>query len=156
MIKINIVEDGYWDFEPSKIAKKIAKTISRFEKVKGIHYVSIIMVDSKEIHRLNKEYRNIDSETDVISFACIDDLDNVKVKYGYPVELGDVFISTKHIINQAESYNHSCLREFSFLVAHGIYHLLGYDHMNAEDEAIMFKKQEEVLKKLNITRGQNE
>jgi len=156
MIKINFVEDGVWNFNPEKVAKTIAKVISKKEKIKGIHYISVIMVDGNEIHRLNKEYRNIDSETDVISFACIDDLENVKVKHGYPVELDNIFISIKHVINQADAYNHSVLREFAFLVAHGIYHLLGYDHMNEEDEKIMFAKQEEVLTKLKITRGQNE
>ena len=156
MIKVNFCNEFEFDFNAKKIVRKIAKRIAQEEKIKGKYFLSIIMVDLAEIHRINKEYRNIDSETDVISFACIDDLENVKVKHGYPVELGDIFISSKHVINQADAYNHSVLREFAFLVAHGIYHLLGYDHINEEDEKIMFAKQEEVLTKLKITRGQNE
>ena len=93
MIKINFVEDGIWNFNPEKVAKTIAKVISKKEKIKGIHYISVIMVDGNEIHRLNKEYRNIDNPTDVISFAYIDSVDENDI----PEELGDVFICVEKI-----------------------------------------------------------
>ncbi len=110
---------------------------------------NIIFVTNDEIHRLNKEYRNIDRVTDVISFALEDnkkiDLESIRV-------LGDIYIAIDVAYNQAREYNHSKEREVSFLATHGVLHLLGYDHMNPKDEKIMFDLQEELLSKYNITR----
>ena len=110
---------------------------------------NIIFVTNDEIHRLNKEYRNIDRVTDVISFALEDnkkiDLESIRV-------LGDIYIAIDVAYNQAQEYNHSKEREVSFLATHGVLHLLGYDHMNPKDEKIMFDLQEELLSKYNITR----
>ena len=112
--------------------------------------LNIIFVDNKEIHKINKEYRNIDRVTDVISFALEDEEDLVN-----PTEyriLGDIYVSLDKCIEQAKEYGHSFKRELCFLCVHGTYHLLGYDHMTKEDEEIMFKKQEEVLDAFKITR----
>ena len=110
---------------------------------------NIIFVTNDEIHRLNKEYRNIDRVTDVISFALEDnkkiDLESIRV-------LGDIYIAIDVAYNQAQEYNHSKEREVPFLATHGVLHLLGYDHMNPKDEKIMFDLQEELLSKYNITR----
>ena len=110
---------------------------------------NIIFVTNDEIHRLNKEYRNIDRVTDVISFTLEDnkkiDLDSIRV-------LGDIYIAIDVAYNQAREYNHSKEREVSFLATHGVLHLLGYDHMNPKDEKIMFDLQEALLSKYNITR----
>ena len=148
MIKINLVnENNYlFDFNFKKIASKIVKEINKEEKVKGRHYLSVILVDNKKIHEINKEYRNIDRPTDVISFALADGEDTL------PDELGDIFISYDKVIEQANLYNHSILRELSFLITHGVLHLLGYDHMEKEDEEVMFKKQDLILERLGINR----
>lgn len=146
MIKVNFVNEFEFDFKAEKIIKKICKKISKIEQIKGKHYLSIIIVDNNKIHEINKQYRDIDNSTDVISFAMIDGENEL------PQEMGDIFISYDKIIEQAENYGHSILREFSFLVSHGVHHLLGYDHMTPEDEKVMFEKQENILKLLKIER----
>ena len=108
---------------------------------------SIIFIDDEKMHELNKEYRGIDRTTDVLSFALED---NQRIKL--PIrELGDIFISIPKMKAQAEEYSHSEKRELSFLVVHGLLHLLGYDHTRSEeDEKIHFGKQEQILNDLNI------
>lgn len=111
---------------------------------------NVIIVDNNYIHELNKNYRHIDRETDVITFALEDEKDMV-----IPDDervLGDIYISIDKARSQAKEYGHSLLRELSFLAVHGFYHLLGYDHMTEEEEKIMFSKQEEVLHECNIER----
>lgn len=98
--------------------------------------VSVIIVNSEEIHEMNKQYRNIDRPTDVLSFEEYED--------DY---LGEIFICEEKVYEQAKSYNHSNEREFAFLLTHGLLHLLGYDHIEKEDEEVMFKKQDELLNK---------
>ena len=104
---------------------------------------------NKKIREINREYRNIDAETDVISFA-LEDTDNIKID-DYRV-LGDIYISIDKCYSQAMEYGHSRERELCFLATHGILHLLGYDHMNASDEEKMFTLQEELLDGYNIKR----
>jgi probable rRNA maturation factor len=104
---------------------------------------SIILVNPETIQSINAEYRNLDTITDVISFASQDEV--VMIDNDTTVELGDIFINIQAIRNQAKEYEHSLKREFCFLVTHGILHLLGYDHINLEDEMKMFKLQEEIL-----------
>ncbi len=104
---------------------------------------NIIIIDNPTIHKINKEYRDKDAPTDVISFALEDDKtviepDGVRI-------LGDIYISINKVHEQALEYGHSFKRELSFLAVHGLLHLLGYDHMEKSDEEVMFKKQEEVL-----------
>ena len=110
---------------------------------------NIILVDNKRIHEINKEYRNVDRETDVISFAMEDEMD---VNYENFRLLGDIYISVDKCYLQAEEYGHSRVREICFLATHGILHLLGYDHMNEEDEKKMFGLQNELLDGYNIKR----
>lgn len=110
---------------------------------------NIIIVDNKKIKDINKKYRNIDKETDVISFALEDDNTFVEI----PIRvLGDIYISIEKATSQAKEYGHSLKRELAFLTVHGILHLLGYDHMKKEDERIMFKKQDDILNELKIMR----
>ena len=108
---------------------------------------NVIIVDDKYIHKINKEYRNIDRPTDVISFALEDDkqidLPDLRV-------LGDIYISYDKVISQAKEYNHSNKRELCFLAVYGLLHLLGYDHMTKEDETKMFKLQKELLNNYGI------
>lgn len=111
--------------------------------------VNIIIVDNKKIRKINKEYRGIDRETDVISFALEDDDTFIEL----PIRiLGDIYISIDKVKAQAEEYKHTVKREISFLTVHGILHLLGYDHMNDNDEKIMFDKQDTILDLLDIRR----
>ena len=112
--------------------------------------VNLIIVDNNYIHELNKNYRHIDRETDVITFA-LEDEDTVIIPDEERI-LGDVYISLDKAIAQADEYGHSFLREICFLAVHGFYHLLGYDHMTEDDEKVMFAKQEEVLNSYGITR----
>ena len=115
--------------------------------------VSVTLVDNEGIRELNREHRDIDRETDVLSFPLGDD-------DGYEVDpdndaimLGDIVISLEKAAQQAEEYGHSYRREVAFLITHSLFHLLGYDHVNSEkEEKIMFGKQEKVLDKLGITR----
>ena len=109
---------------------------------------NVIIVDNDYIHKLNKEYRNIDRETDVITFALEDDKTfNPEIRI-----LGDVYISIDKAKSQSEEYGHSLLRELCFLAVHGMLHLLGYDHMNKDDEKVMFTLQEEILDEMDIKR----
>ncbi len=115
--------------------------------------VSVTLVDNEGIRELNREHRDIDRETDVLSFPLGDD-------DGYEIDpdndaimLGDIVISLEKAAQQAEEYGHSYRREVAFLITHSLFHLLGYDHVNSEEEEkIMFGKQEKVLDKLGITR----
>lgn len=110
---------------------------------------NIIIIDNEKIHEINKEYRNIDRETDVISFAMEDNKD---IEYEDFRLLGDIYISIDKVISQAAEYGHSELREICFLATHGILHLLGYDHMKPDDEKEMFNLQNELLDGYNIKR----
>ena len=110
---------------------------------------SVIIVDNKKIHEINKEYRNIDRETDVISFALEDD----ETINDSPVRvLGDIYISIDKAKSQADEYGHSLKRELCFLMTHGFLHLLGYDHMTKEDEDVMFPLQEAILEEYGVRR----
>lgn len=112
--------------------------------------VSLSFVNDEEIWEINREYRGVDSPTDVLSFPLLTD-DDIEVEYE-EVSLGDIVVSTETAIRQAKEYNHSVTREICFLVCHSMFHLLGYDHMTEEEAKIMEEKQESVLNKLGITR----
>jgi len=113
--------------------------------------LSCIIVDDEKIHEINRDYRQIDRSTDVISFA-LEDSDQFYVE-GMPRSLGDIFISYDHAKIQAQEYGHSLKREMCFLMTHGLLHLLGYDHMNETDEKEMFGLQKIILDQLGIERG---
>lgn len=117
------------------------------EKVGQVSF-NVIIVDNDYIHKLNKEYRKIDRPTDVITFA-LEDYDDIK--YEDFRLLGDIYISLDKAKSQAIEYGHSFKREICFLAVHGFLHLLGYDHMEKEEEKIMFGKQELILNEAGIT-----
>lgn len=135
------------DFKYNYLYDVIKKTL-KHEHIKKA-YFSIVFVDLKEIQRINREYRNIDKVTDVISFALEDNKDNIKNKIRI---LGDIYICIPKMIEQANVYGHSIKRELSFLTVHGLLHLLGYDHMNKEEEKVMFELQELILNEAGIKR----
>ena len=110
---------------------------------------NIIIVDNERIHEINREYRNVDRETDVISFAMEDNMDIVYDDFRL---LGDIYISIDKCYSQAEEYGHSRVREICFLATHGILHLLGYDHMEEDEEKEMFRLQDELLDGYDIKR----
>ena len=117
------------------------------QQLEEVHF-NVILVDNEHIQELNRVYRNIDKPTDVISFALEDTMDVI-----LPIRmLGDIYISIDQVLKQALEYGHSQRRELFFLTVHGILHLLGYDHMNVEDEKVMFSLQERILKEYGVER----
>ena len=120
----------------------------KHEKVDNAIF-SIVFVEDDEIHQINKDYRKIDRITDVISFAFEDYED---IEYNDIRMLGDIYICIPQMKRQAEEYGHSEKRELSFLAVHGLLHLLGYDHMEPEDEKVMFSLQELILDGEDIKR----
>ena len=117
-----------------------------FEELKlhGEYITDVTIVDNKKIHKINREFRNVDRPTDVISFAFLDDQKEKELKGG-PINLGQIIISFEKAEEQAKEYGHSLKREMAFLFVHGMLHLLGYDHMKEEDEKIMFTLQDKIL-----------
>lgn len=134
--------------------------------------VALTFVDDETIQDLNKQYRNLDKPTDVLSFAMSEfGDDEIQINYedneddaegeledgetiseAFIEPLGDIIISVPRAIAQAEDYGHSVERELGFLFVHGFLHLIGYDHQSEEEEAVMFAKQEEILQKAGLTR----
>lgn len=141
---INQVED----IKEIEDIKKVIDLAIKYENLDNVVF-NIILVNNEYIHHLNKDYRNIDRETDVITFA-LEDYDDIK--YDDFRLLGDIYISVDKAHSQAIEYGHSFKREICFLAVHGFLHLLGYDHMNKEDEEIMFTRQEEILNEAGITK----
>ncbi|MEG1900024.1 MAG: rRNA maturation RNase YbeY [Bacilli bacterium] len=126
---------------------KYLKYLLSYLKLDNVIF-SVIIVDNKYIRQLNKDYRDKDVETDVISFA----LEDEKTLTLDTRMLGDIYISYDKVIEQSLNYEHSKLRELLFLVTHGVLHLLGYDHQTINDEKTMFTIQEEVLSSYGIKR----
>lgn len=116
-------------------------------------YLSLLLTDNATIQTVNRDYRNKDKPTDVISFAYLE----VEEVIDAPVEtLGDIVISLERVEEQAEEYGHSFQRELFYVLTHGILHLLGYDHLDEEDKKKMRAKEEEILSKHGYTRSNNE
>ena len=111
--------------------------------------VEIILIDDEKIHEINKQYRGVDRPTDVISFA-FQDMEDITISN--ITNLGEIYISLDKVKSQAKEYGHSERRELGFLTVHGLLHLLGYDHMNSEDEKEMFKLQEAIIKVYGLER----
>lgn len=136
------------------IDEKILDTLSLVVKesleVEGLEKdfeVSISFVDNEEIKELNKEYRGIDKETDVLSFP-LDDSDLVPVPL-----LGDIIISVEKALEQSRAYGHSLERELAYLTAHSMLHLCGHDHMETQEKVIMRDKEKEIMKNLGVFKG---
>ena len=137
--------------------KKIISDVIRFalelENIDSKPEIGVYIVDNEEIQKLNKKFRSVDNETDVLSFPMIefgDEPKNVLIKKN--ILLGDIVISLPKVYEQAKEYGHTIEREIGFLTAHGILHLLGYDHIGSGDEKIMFDKQETILAKIGLTK----
>lgn len=137
-------QEGFDEYE--SIYLELLKKALDYLKIECSPYISVSFVEKEMIHQLNKEYRNIDRETDVISFAFLDNEDRETLLHQKgEVVLGDIYICLDVAISQAKEYGNTLLRELKFLFVHGLLHLLGYDHMSKEDEEIMFPLQEKIL-----------
>ena len=147
---IEVLFDNRQDFMEVKeenmkaIEKAINKTIE-VEKAEGNFEVSVSFVTNKEIRELNRVYRNVDSDTDVLSFPMDDEEDPEGM-----IMLGDVILSTEKIIEQAEYFGHSLEREMLYLTVHSTLHLLGYDHMTDDEKEEMRDREKEVMKELQL------
>ena len=147
--KVEIFKEVKEEIKELETVEKVLYSAIEKEKLENVSF-NLIIVDNKYIHELNKTYRNIDRETDVITFA-LEDESTIIIPNEERI-LGDIYISIDKAKAQAEEYGHSLLRELSFLAVHGFYHLLGYDHQTPEEEKVMFQKQEEVLDSYGIRR----
>ena len=149
---IDIEEDStYLD-----LINTVVKTAFKEEKLNNSNiYINIILTDPNNIRKTNKQYRNIDKETDVLSFPMFEkeEIENLKnSKNLVPEVLGDIMISVERVKKQAKEYGHSFERELAYMLVHGFYHLMGYDHIEEEDKKQMREKEEIVLSKLRIVR----
>ncbi|WP_022767300.1 MULTISPECIES: rRNA maturation RNase YbeY [unclassified Butyrivibrio] len=157
--------DADFGFDIEELAKSVADTVLDMEGCAADIEVGLTITDSEGIHELNKEFRGIDSPTDVLSFPNVsyENAGDFSVLLGEQlvdlldpdtgkIMFGDIVINEDRVRSQAEDFGHSVKREFAFLVAHSMLHLCGYDHMEEEEAKVMEKKQEDVLGKLGITR----
>lgn len=139
-----------------KLIKEVVSRVLEEEKVSPEVDVYITLTNNEEIHKINKEYRDVDRPTDVLSFPMYerDEIAGLKNDTDDEIEkiLGDIIVSIEKVREQAKEYGHSFERELAYLVTHGMLHLLGYDHMIEEEKAVMRKREEEILETLNITR----
>lgn len=140
---INQCKEPKWS-RYKKDFKTIAQKSEQVLHLETAYSMSVIFVEPQKIHEINREFRQIDRPTDVISFALQDEMEAYEMMEESE-ELGDIFINRQAIIDQAQEYGHSMRREVCFLFTHGLLHLLGYDHMNPEDEKKMFALQDEIL-----------
>ncbi len=152
-----------FDFSYQELAKQVIEAAIETEKFPYEAEVNLLLVSTGEIHRINREYRQIDAPTDVLSFPMIayespgdfskleQDEDNFNPDTGEAL-LGDIILCVDKVKKQADSYGHSQKREFAFLILHSMLHLFGYDHMTEEEAAVMEQKQRDILKDMNILR----
>lgn len=151
-------------FDVNETVEKVALQVLETENCPYEVQINVLLTDNAGIREYNANYRNVDRETDVLSFPNVDyetpadfeGLEEFEADYFDPdtgeLILGDIILSVDKIKEQAENYNHSQYRELAFLVAHSMLHLCGYDHMEEEEAKIMEEKQEAVLTALGITR----
>ena len=160
----NLAQIQFVDIDENKeyeeLIEKVIETCFKEEKLINTNlYINIILTNPENIRKANAKYRNIDRETDVLSFPMFEKteleelIEKSKLKK-LQIEdvLGDLIISITRVEEQAKEYGHSFERELSYMVVHGFYHLMGYDHIKEEDKKIMRPKEEYILNKLNITR----
>lgn len=162
-IQIDYETDRQLDIDYTALANNVAQQILDSENCPYEASVNLVITDNEEIKRVNAEFRSINAPTDVLSFpmipfetpadySVVEDQDEYFDLDTDELLLGDVMISVDRVFSQAEEYGHSTEREFSFLFAHSMLHLLGYDHMEPEEAAVMEAKQAQALKALGINR----
>lgn len=141
----NRQEDILIDQETMDFMTKVIETTLELEDLRQDSYVSVSLVGEEEIQALNRDYRNVDTITDVLSFPLDESLIDMLI-------LGDIVINTKRVLEQAEEFSHSYKRELGYLCAHSTLHLLGYDHEVENEKKIMREKEEKVMNYLDLTR----
>lgn len=154
-------EITYLDLEENKIyeetIKKVIEKCFKQEKIENSKLIiTITLTNNENIHKFNKEYRNVDRATDVLSFPMFEREEiNKKIEENnFPCEdvLGELIISIEKVEEQAKEYGHSFERELAYMVVHGFYHLMGYDHIKDDEKKEMRKKEDIILEELGITR----
>ena len=156
-------QEQSFNFDFIEVAELVMNEVLDQEDCPYESEINLILTTDEEIHRTNKEFRDIDRPTDVLSFPMVDfespaDYDFLEEddSYFHPetgeLMLGDIMISIPRAVEQAKEYGHSVKREYAFLIAHSMLHLLGYDHMTDDERVIMEEKQEQALTALGITR----
>ena len=139
-----------------EIIQSVVETVLKLEKIKHDVSIYITLTNNEEIHKINKEYRDVDRPTDVLSFPMYEREEIAKLREEKMDEieeiLGDIIISIPKIKEQAEEYGHSYERELAYLTTHGMLHLLGYDHLIDEEKVVMREHEEAVLTELKIMR----
>ena len=153
----NVKLDISWEIDEEKRLENMiietAKTALELEGAKCDVDLSVVITDNENIREINNEQRKIDKATDVLSFPGYEKDEWEDLKKGDElVYIGDIVISKEKVEEQAIEYGHSFEREFCYLVAHGMLHLMGYDHMVESDKVVMRGKEEEVMKKLKLER----
>ena len=139
--------------EYDKIIKNVFLACFKEENLTGKNlYINVILTNPDNIRKINKEHRNIDKATDVLSFPMFAKEELETIELEHLEVLGDIVISIERVKEQANEYNHSFEREFAYMLVHGFYHLIGYDHMEENEKKQMREKEENVLNKLNIKR----
>lgn len=162
-VNIDYEAEKQLDVDYEALTKQIMEKILNTEDCPYEACVSLVITDSEEIRRVNREFRSIDSPTDVLSFpmipfetpadySIIEEDDSYFDMESGEMLLGDIMINVDRVYSQAEEFGHSRKREFCFLFAHSILHLLGYDHMELKEASVMENKQAEALASLGITR----
>jgi metalloprotein, YbeY/UPF0054 family len=151
----------YETTEIKKLLSTVYKRVLEDMNMDDNYEVSVILTDNGEIRELNREHRGIDSPTDVLSFpmrnyddfgnSCEEDIEDMDMDTG-EIVLGDIVISLERADEQSKDYGHSFEREISFLMVHGMLHLLGYDHIEEDDRKVMRSREESILSSLNINR----
>ena len=155
---MTVLIDNRTDFEITPETEKLFNDVIteslRYEEFDPQCEISLSIVNNDEIQEINKQYRNIDAPTDVLSFPLLtfEEGEQADVNENDEIMLGDIIISIEKAISQAEEYGHGLKRELAFLTAHSMLHLMGYDHMKDEEREEMFAKQEAILNNLGITR----
>lgn len=163
-ISLDLEDDGrLFSFDYEKIAKEVICFVLDRESFPYEAEVNLLLMDNDGIQKINEQFRQIDRATDVLSFPMIDydkagdfsmleeSEDSFNPDTGEAV-LGDIMINVDRVRQQAESFGHSELREFAFLIVHSMLHLFGYDHIEPKDASIMEPLQEKILEELNILR----
>lgn len=164
-MRIYLEDEGSLDLalDYQELANLVSEAVLDMEECPYESQVEILLTMSEEVHEMNKEFRGIDRTTDVLSFPMVDyeeagefDFLEEADEYFDPetgeLMLGNIVINKERVVEQAEEYGHSVKREYAFLIAHSMLHLLGYDHMEEEERMVMEEKQRQVLDGLGITR----
>lgn len=163
-LNIEMEYDSPLEFNYEEIAEKVAEAALDYEQCPYEAEINLVLTGNEEIRQTNREFRDIDRITDVLSFPMLEYCTPADFSYAEEDDscfnpdtgelmLGDIMICIPRMQEQAESYGHGQIREFAFLIAHSMLHLMGYDHMTPAEASVMEQKQADILENLGITRS---